>query len=271
MVVETKKSFCRMCHAFCAVEVDVEDNKAIAVRGDADNPVFGGYTCIKGRNMPEQHNHPDRLRAALKRMPDGSFQPISSEQAMDEVAAKLREIIDRDGPRAVATYNGTYAYLYAGLLTTAKAWHKGIGSPSMYNSASIDQPGKAIAMMRHGIWGGGDQSFDSADVYMMVGCNPVVSMFAGIRFPAYNPWKRLRDAQEKGMKLIVIDPRKSDVAKRADLHLQVKPGEDPTLLAGIIHVILEEGLYDGDFVSAYVAGVEELRDTVKDFTPEYVE
>jgi anaerobic selenocysteine-containing dehydrogenase len=205
-------------------------------------------------------------------MPDGSFEPISSEQAMDEVAAKLRKIIDESGPRAVATYNGTYAYLYGGLLQIAKAWHKGLGSPSMYTSASIDQPGKQIAMMRHGIWAGGAQSFASSDVHIMIGENPVVSMYAGgLNFPAYNPWKRLNDAKKRGLKLIVIDPRKSDVARRADLHLAVRPGEDPTLLAGIIHVILEEGLYDGDFVQAYVQGVEELRDAVKAFTPEYVE
>jgi anaerobic selenocysteine-containing dehydrogenase len=273
MAIETKKSFCRMCHAFCAIDVDVDTelNQVVAVRGDAENPIFGGYTCIKGRQLPDQHNHPGRLRTSLKRMPDGSFQPISSEQALDEIAAKLQQIIARDGPRAVATYNGTYAYLYAGLLTIAKAWHKGIGSPMFTNSASIDQPGKGIAMMRHGMWAAGDQGFDSSDVMMMVGCNPVVSMFAGIKFPAYNPWKRIQDAKKRGLKLIVVDPRKSEVAKRADLHLQVRPGEDPTLLAGIIHVILEEGLYDGDFVQAYVAGVEELRDTVKDFTPEYVE
>ena len=271
MVVETKKSFCRVCHAFCAIEVDVEDNKVVAVRGDADDPIFGGYTCIKGRAMPEAHNHPDRLRSSLKRMPDGTFQPISSEQAMDEIAAKLKTIIADHGGRAVATYNGTYAYLYAGILTLVRAWHTGIGSPSFYNSASIDQPGKAIAMMRHGIWAGGDQSFDSSDVMMMVGCNPVVSMFAGIKFPAYNPWKRLQDAKKRGLKLIVLDPRVSDVAKRADLHLQVKPGEDPTLLAGIIRVILTEGLYDGDFLAAYVDGVEELKEAVDGFTPEYVE
>jgi anaerobic selenocysteine-containing dehydrogenase len=260
-----------MCHAFCAVEVDVEDNKIIEVRGDADDPVFGGYTCIKGRAMPEAHNHPDRLRSSLKRMPDGSYQPISSEQAMDEIAAKLRTIIDRDGGRAVATYNGTYAYLYAGILTLVRAWHTGFDSPSFYNSASIDQPGKAIAMMRHGMWNGGDQPFESMDVMMMVGCNPVVSMFAGTKFPAYNPWKRIQDAKKNGLKLIVIDPRKSEVAKRADLHLQLRPGEDPTLLAGIIRVILTEGLYDGDFIAAYVDGVEELKAAVDDFTPEYVE
>ena len=270
-MIETKKSFCRMCHAFCGVEVDIEDNRVLAVRGDTENALSQGYTCIKGRNMAVQHHHPDRIRSALKRMPDGSFQPIPSEQAMDEIAAKLREIIDRDGPRAVATYNGTYAFLYGGLLQIARAWHAGLGSPSMYTSASIDQPGKAIAAMRHGTWGGGDIKLEQSDVFLMVGTNPLASMFGGPRFAPNNPWKRLRDAQKRGMKLVVIDPRRSDVAKRADIHLQVKPGEDPTLLGGMVRVILEEGIYDGDFCAAHVEGLEELRETVRDFTPEYVE
>ncbi|HJP40608.1 MAG TPA: molybdopterin-dependent oxidoreductase, partial [Dehalococcoidia bacterium] len=270
-MVETKKSFCRMCHAFCGVEVDIEDNRVLAVRGDTDNALSQGYTCIKGRNMAVQHHHPDRIRSALKRTPDGNFEPIPSEQAMDEVAARLREIIDRDGRRAVATYNGTYAFLYGGLLQIANAWHKGLGSPSMYTSASIDQPGKAIAAMRHGTWGGGNVQVEQADVLMMVGTNPIASMFGGPRFAPTNPAKRLRDEQQRGMKLVVIDPRKSDVAKRADIHLQVKPGEDPTLLAGIIRVIIEEGIYDGDFCAAHVEGFEELSDAVRKFTPEYVE
>ncbi len=270
-MIETKKSFCRVCHAFCGVEVDIEDNRLLAVRGDTENALSEGYTCIKGRNMPDQHHHPDRIRTALKRTPDGGFEPIASEQAMDEIAAKLREIIDRDGPRAVATYNGTYAFLYGGLLTVARAWHKGLGSPSMYTSASIDQPGKGVAAMRHGVWGGGDERLEQADVLVMVGTNPLASMFGGPRFSPNNPWKRLHDAKKRGMKLIVIDPRRTEAAKRADIHLQVKPGEDPTLLAGMIRVIFEEGLYDGDFCAAHVDGFEDLRETVREFTPDYVE
>ena len=99
-MVETKKSFCRFCHAFCAIEVDVEDNKVVEIRGDTSDPIYGGYTCIKGRHLPEQHNHPERLRSSLKRMPDSSFQPISSEQALDEIAERLSAIIAEHGPRA---------------------------------------------------------------------------------------------------------------------------------------------------------------------------
>ncbi len=268
-MIETKKSFCRFCHAFCAIEVDVEDNKVVEIRGDKSDPIYGGYTCIKGRHLPEQHNHPDRLRSSLKRMPDGSFQPISSEQAMDEIAEKLRGIIDEHGPRSVASYNGTYAFCNGITLSVTRAWHAGIESPSYYTSVTIDQPAKAIAASRHGTWLGGAQRFETADVAMLIGNNPVVSMFGGV--PPFNPWKRLRDAQARGLKLIVIDPRVSDVAKRADLYLQVKPGEDPTLLAGIIRVMFDEGLVDGDFLAGNAAHVEELRQAVDSFTLDYVE
>lgn len=268
-MVETKKSFCRFCHAFCPIEVDVEDNKVIEIRGDTSNPIYGGYTCIKGRHLPDQHNHPDRIRTSLKRMPDGSFQPIASEQALDEIAAKLSAIIEEHGPRSVATYNGTYAFCNAITLSVTRAWHAGVKSPSYYTSVTIDQPAKAIAASRHGTWMGGSHGFETADVAMLIGNNPVVSMFGGI--PPFNPWKRLRDAQARGLKLIVIDPRSSDVAKRADLHLQVKPGEDPTLLAGIIRVMFEEGLVDGDFLAGNAAHVEELRQAVDSFTLDYVE
>ena len=269
MAVETKKSFCRFCHAFCAVEVDVEDNKVIEVRGDSSNPMYGGYTCIKGRQLPEEHNHEERLRTSMKRMPDGSYQPISSEQALDEIAEKLTSLIEESGPRSVATYNGTHAFCNAIPLSFIRAWHAGVKSPMFFTSVTIDQPAKAIAASRHGSWMAGTNNFADADVTMIVGSNPVVSMFGAV--PPFNPSKRLNDALTRGMKLIVIDPRKSDVAKRADLHLAVKPGEDATLLSGILRVIFTEGLYDGDFLAANADHVEELRTSVEPFNLDYVE
>ncbi len=269
MTVETKKSFCRFCHAFCALEVDVEDNKVIEVRGDASDPIYGGYTCIKGRQLPLEHNHEERLRSSMKRMPDGTYEPISSEQALDEIAEKLKAIIDESGTRAVATYNGSHAFCNGIPLTFIRAWHAGVKSPMFFTSVTIDQPAKAIAGSRHGMWMAGTNNFADADVTMMVGTNPTVSMFGPV--PPFNPSRRLNDALKRGMKLIVIDPRKSDAAKKADIHLAVKPGEDATLLSGILRVIFTEGLYDGDFLAANAEHVEELRTSVEPFNLDYVE
>ncbi len=272
MSLETKKSYCRFCHGYCAIEVDVDENRVVAIRGDSSNPMYGGYTCLKGRQLAEAHDHPERIRQPLRRRSDGSHEPIPLEQALDEIAAKIKQIIDEHGPRAVASYDGTYAFQESAALVVSRAWHEGIGSTSYYTSVTIDQPAKAISYSRHGIWEGGVHSFETADVVLVVGNNPLVSVYAPFGgIPPFNPYKRLRDAKKRGLRVICVDPRRTDVARRADLHLQIRPGEDPTLLAGMLRVILNEELYDQAFCAAHVEGVDALREAVQDFTPEYVE
>jgi hypothetical protein len=97
-MIETHRSFCRFCHAVCGIEVDVEDGRVLAVRGDRDHVVSQGYLCVKGRELAEQHTHPSRLRGANRRTPDGGFVDVTSEAAMDEVATRLSAIIARHGP-----------------------------------------------------------------------------------------------------------------------------------------------------------------------------
>jgi anaerobic selenocysteine-containing dehydrogenase len=263
--ITTQKSFCRFCHACCAIDVDVADGKVVKIRGDRDNSMFRGYTCIKGRALPEQHNHPDRLRSSLRKTDDG-FEEISSEQALDEIADRIRAIIAEHGPRAVAVYCGTGAYQCATGLNVAKAWMKGIGSPSFYSSVTIDQPAKVVISTQIGMWQGGVQSFESADVIMMIGNNPLISSFAPQgTVPGFSAADKLRTAKRRGLKLVCIDPRVTELAKQADLHLQPIPGEDPTLLAGMLRVILAEDLYDNDFCERFVDGLEELRAAVAPF------
>ena len=108
--IHTEMTFCRVCHASCPMEVDVADNKVLAVRGVMDDPLFEGYTCIKGRQLPDQMADPNRLRAPLRRRSDGTFEQVTSGQALDEIAVELRRIIDTYGPRAVASYTGTGGY-----------------------------------------------------------------------------------------------------------------------------------------------------------------
>jgi anaerobic selenocysteine-containing dehydrogenase len=268
--ITTHKSFCRFCHASCAIEVDVAEGRVVKVRGDRDNPMFRGYTCIKGRELPAQHNHPDRLRSSLRRKGD-TFEEISSEQALDEIAEKLRAIIDEHGPRAVALYGGTGAFQCATGLNVAKAWMKGLRSPSFYSSVTIDQPAKVVISTQIGMWQGGVQSFESADVVMMIGNNPLVSSFAPQgTIPAFSAADKLRDAKRRGLRLICIDPRRTELAKQADLHLQPIPGEDPTLLAGMLRLILTEDLYDHEFCERFVEGLDELRQAVLPFDLESV-
>ena len=188
----THKSFCRFCHACCALDVDVAGGRVVHVRGDRDNPMFRGYTCIKGRELPAQHNHPDRLLSSQRRKGD-EHEPVSSEVALDEIAERLRRIIDEHGPRSVAVYCGTGAYQCATGLSVAKAWMKGLGSTSFYSSVTIDQPAKVVVGSQIGMWQGGIQSFSSADVVMMIGNNPFISSFSPQgTVPAFSAADKLR-------------------------------------------------------------------------------
>ena len=122
---------------------------------------------------------------------------------------------------------------------------------------------------RYGKWMAGPNTFSESDVALFIGNNPIVSHYAPVGgVPPFSPSRRIRDQKAKGMKLIVADPRESDVARLADIYLPVKPGEDPAMLAGMLNVIIAEGLYDRNFVAAHVDGFDELAEAVKAFTPE---
>jgi len=264
---EVRRSFCRFCHANCAMLVTIDEGRVTKVAGDPDDPVFGGYTCIKGRQLPEAHHGPQRLTVSQKRV-DGVFEDISMETALDEIGAKLSAIIAEHGPHAVAVYGGTYAFQNSAGVGSAMAFAQGLGTRNIYTSVTLDQPAKVYTTMRYGSWMGGMHTFAEADVAFFIGNNPIVSHYGppgGL--PPFSPSRRLRDALENGLKLIVADPRTSDVAALAHIHLPVRPGEDPAMLAGIIHVILSEGLYDKAFVQQYVDGIDELQRAVADFIP----
>ncbi len=269
--IETKHTFCRVCHASCPMEVDVVDNRAVAVRGVMDDPLFEGYTCIKGRQIPDQMADPGRIRTSLRRRPDGTFEEVSSREAMDDIAAQLRGIIDEHGPRAVASYTGTGGYQNSVAVPAARAFHQGLDSVSFYTSVTIDQPAKGLAMLRMGGWEAGYHSFTSSDVHMAIGYNSMVSSYAPLGgLQGTNPFTVMRRRKAEGMKLIVIDPRRTELASFADIHLQIRPGQDTTLLAGMIRIVLDEGLQDHEFCERWIDQLAELEAAVDAFTLDVV-
>jgi len=264
-----RPTICRACHAGCSVVVEIEDGRPVSVQGDPDSPLYRGFCCVKGRNMAAVQQSPRRLLHSQKRGADGRHAPIPVEQAMDEIAERLRRIVDEHGPRSLATYSGTMA-TNAGAANGAvtSAFLKAMGSRMGFNSNTIDQPGKMVAAALCGRFMAPPTPFSEASVVLLVGCNPLVAMSGGI--PHTNPGRTLTDALRRGLRLLVIDPRRSETARRAHLHLQPRPGEDVAILAALLRVILEEGLADRAFVEAHVSGVDALRAAVEPFTPERV-
>ena len=258
---------CRNCLAYCPILVTVENGRPVKVVGNPNDTPYGGYICPKGRALPEQHNDSGRLLSAMRRLPSGDFAPISTGDAVAEVAARISELVDRYGPDAVALYTGTGPVSNPTGQILAYSFFRALGSKMVFSSATLDKPAANTSTALHGNWMAGAQRFETADTWMVIGANPVLAKSNGV--PFHNPGVRLKEARQRGMKLIVIDPRQTETAKRAWLHLQPRPGEDPTLLAAIINIILSEGLHDAAFVAGNADGLEALRKAVAPFTPDY--
>lgn len=264
----TVASFCRNCTAYCPILVTVEGGRATRVEGDREAPAYEGYTCPKGRDLPAQHNHAARLLNCMARRADGRLEPMASQALLDQVAGRLDELVRRHGPRAVAVYYGTGNVTNPAGSAMARAWTGALGTDLIFSAMAIDKPGANISMALHGHWHAGAQSFESSDTWLLVGANPVIAKSNGA--PMNNPGQRLKEAAERGMKLVVIDPRRTETARRAHVHLQGRPGEDAALLAGLIRIIIAEGLHDRAFIAANAEGLEALAVAVAPYTPEVV-
>lgn len=266
-------SYCRVCQASCGVVIDIEDGRILNVRGDPENPLSRGYICSKGREAAAVYHGENRLRAAMRRGRDGGFEPVKTEDALDAIAKRLARICEESGPDSIALFTGTYALFGALTVPFARAWLRGLGSTALYTTGTIDQSAKWIVPFRMGRWEGGWQNFEDADVWLLSGTNPLVSMQGGgtlTGFPAYDPVARLREAKARGLKLIVIDPRATETARQADIHLQPVAGEDAAIFAGILNIVFDEHLYDADFCERYVGDLDALRSAVASFSPDMV-
>ncbi len=265
-MIEVHTSTCRACSAYCPIEVNIEDGRVAKVDGNHAAPLYGGFICPKGRALPAMHNDPNRLTHSLKRQPDGSFKPISSAQAIDEISEKISEIIALHGPRAVAGFIGGPSVEQPAGAPLMLAFLRAIGSPMSFSAATFDQPGLMIGNALHGTWAGGRMRPESWEVFVLIGGNPIISK----QYFGQNPGDQLKSVIKNGTRLIVIDPRRTETARKAEVHLQCIPGEDPTIMAGLIHLIIANNRVDREFVELNTQGLDQLARAVSRFTPDYV-
>ena len=265
-------TYCRLCPATCGLDLEVVEGVVTKIKGDEHNALTRGFTCTKGRHLADFATDPNRLRASVRRADDGRFAPVSNEVAIAEIASRLRDLIDAHGPDCVALYTGTQAAMASLTLPFTLGFWKAIGSRSKFSSMTVDQAAKWVADGRLGRWAAGGQRFDEADVWMLVGTNPLVSMQGGYftGFPIHDGLRRLEREKRRGLQLIVVDPRRTELATRADIHLQLIPGTDATLFAGLLHLLLRDDLVDTQFCEKWVPGLDGLRRAVDAFEPALV-
>lgn len=266
--VQERKSFCRICLTHCGMVVSVDDDEQIVgIRPDRDDIHTKGFACFKGLVATEAHHQSNRVLHPLKRMPDGSFERIGLEQALDEIAARLKMIIDRDGAEAVGGYRGSGAGLNASGCFVLDSLFAPLGTPKVFSGITIDQSAKIVAMERLGVWPPGPHPFHGSEVTLVFGSNPLVS-FAIL--DGHNTAKKVKAEIAKGLKLLIVDPRRTETARLAHQFLQPLPGEDCTIVAGMIRLIFDRGWEDKEFLSRHAAQVDALREAVQPFTPDYV-
>ncbi len=273
MALRTEKAFCRICLGHCGIQLTIDEHDSIVdIRGDKDNPITRGYACFKGLQAEEAHHGASRLLHPLKRNATGGFERISSEQALDEIAARLDPLIQQYGPDAVGVYFGNGSIFNSTAVTMQAHFLDALGSRSRFTSYTIDQSAKTLSFERLGGWAGGNLQLDQSDVVMLVGTNPLLS-HGLLGFLASDPTKRLKEAKARGLKLIIVDPRKTETAHHADLQIQPLPGQDAAIIAGVIRLILDESWEDQAFCARYVgvAAMAQLRQALEPFDEQKVE
>lgn len=264
---DKRHTVCRICSAHCALVVERTPGGGFSVHGDKENPVFHGFSCLKGRESFNVLNLPSRLLHSQRRLPDGGWQRADWRVACTEIGDRLHAIVSEHGPRSVAVYLGTYAFFSLTGFCSAMALVEAIGSPMIFHSGTIDQPGRVIAYALHGVWLPGTPDSDSWEAAVFVGTNPLITMNGGL---GPNPARKMRELRNRGAKIVVIDPRRTETARQADVFLQCRPGTDAEILAGIIRVLITEGVIDSEFIAAETIRLAELTEHVMPFTPERV-
>jgi thiosulfate reductase/polysulfide reductase chain A len=260
----TKKTSCGFCHWQCGVRVYMRDGKPIKIEGDCENPIGRGMTCVKNSAALEFHNHPDRLNYPLKRAGErgeGKWRRVSWKEALNEIADKLQQIKQEYGPEAVLFLGGMP---HEPGDWAAWRWCNLFGSPNVFNQGK--NCGEAEVLAECATYGWHTSKAPKPGVTKC-------AIIWGKNWPEsdHAAWKTTLEAKEMGCKLIVIDPRRTLSALKADLWLQIRPGTDGALALGLINVIIDEELYDKKFVEKWCSGFDAISDVVKDFSPERVE
>ena len=260
---------CMLCEAVCGLTVEVEDGAIGQVRGDPDDPFSQGHICPKAAAIPDIQGDPDRVLEPQRREGSG-WRALSWKEALDEAGRRLAEIQRKHGRNAVAVYVGNpTVHSYSALLATP-FFNRALGSRSRFSATSVDQLPHMLAALEMF----GHQlllpvpDVDRTSFFLMLGANPLASN--GSLMTAGGIARRLQNLRERGGKLVVVDPRRTETAAVADQHLAIKPGSDAFLLLGLLHVVFAGHSVRLRHLEGFSDGLESLREVAARFPPEKV-
>ena len=258
-------TFCRICESLCGLKVASDGEKVISIAPDPEHVATEGFSCVKGLRQHEMYASPDRLKFPLKRMEDGSYERIPWKQAISEIGMKVRQLRGDHGPDSIGMYVGTAAGFSVLHPVFAQGFMTGIGSMSMYASATQDCSNK-FAVSRH-MYGFPFAlpfpDLENTNCLIVVGANPVISKWSFLQVP--NPAEKLKQLERRGAKLYFVDPRKTESAQVAGEHVFIRPGTDVYFYLSFLHEFIRQGGVDEEHVNTYMEGYESLKDISEDW------
>lgn len=267
---EIKKTYCRICEAHCGLEAEVgPQEQLLTIRPDKEHPVSRGYACVKGTRLAGLHVDPDRLNFPQKRV-DGRLQRISWAQAIEEIGARVREIQKTHGPRSIGMYQGNPTYFSFQNILYSGAFVEALHSPNLFASHSVDVNNK-FEVSTH-MYGRSlvhpVPDFDHIETLICLGTNPAVSQMSVVQVG--DVMAKFDAIEARGGKVVMIDPRRTETAKRVGEHHFIVPGTDVYLLLGMLHRLVQERSIDLSAVRRVADGVDEFVGIARDWSPERV-
>ncbi len=258
---------CNLCEAMCGLEIELQGEEILAIRGDKADPFSRGHICPKATALADIYHDPDRLRQPVRRTAAG-WEPISWDEAFDEVVSNIKRIQAEHGRNAIGVYQGNPNVHNLGAMLYSPSFVRTLRTQNRFSATSVDQlPHHFAAYFMFG-----HQlllpipDVDRTDFMLMLGANPLQSN--GSLMTAPDIANRLKAIQSRGGKLVVIDPRHTQTAALADTHYFIKPGTDVLLLLALLHTIFAEGLANPGALAAHADGLDTVQRSVADFTPE---
>ncbi|MCP3135934.1 molybdopterin oxidoreductase family protein [Pyxidicoccus xibeiensis] len=260
---------CNLCEAMCGLRIELEGNRITSIRGDEEDPFSRGHICPKALALQDLHEDPDRLRHPMRRTASG-WERVSWDDALDETARRIHAIQTEHGRDAVAAYLGNPNVHNLGSIMFGPQFLRALRTRNRYSATSVDQlPHQLVAYLMFG-----HQllvpipDIDRTRYMLVMGANPLASN--GSLMTAPDVRTRLRAIQQRGGRVVVVDPRRTETARIADSHVFIRPGTDALLLLALLHVALVEGTPRPGHLAAHVDGLDTVRALARDFTPERV-
>ncbi|MGB0384762.1 MAG: molybdopterin oxidoreductase family protein [Ardenticatenaceae bacterium] len=269
MAMRTHYRTCNLCEAMCGLEIKVDGDEVLSIRGDRNDPFSRGHICPKAVALQDVYHDPNRLKYPVRRTESG-WERIGWDEAFDEVVSGITAIQEKYGVNAVGAYLGNPNVHNFGSMLFGSPFLRALRSRNRFSATSVDQLPHHFA----GYFMFGHQlllpvpDIDRTDFFLILGANPLASN--GSLMTAPGMVRRLRELQERGGKFVVVDPRRSETAEKADEHFFIRPGSDVLLLLGLLHTVYDENLANPGRLAEFTDGLEEIQEIVADFSPEKV-